>query len=109
MVCKLILTALFSMGISVIASGKLVQEKISVFDSGRDEPEKYLDTLYRAMVSGETFFIKVHAAEALIENGRTEGIEDVFISLKTESSGHIIGSCRVLAKLNKGNPAKFSL
>lgn len=109
MVYKLILTALFSMFITAIVSGKFVQKKISVlFDSERNEPEKYLDTLYRAMISGETFFIKVHAAEALIENGQPKGIESIFISLQKESSGHIIGSSRVLAKLNRGNPAKFN-
>ncbi|MEJ7767249.1 MAG: hypothetical protein WKF89_05525 [Chitinophagaceae bacterium] len=67
----------------------------------------YLTLLREAMQSGETFIIKVHAAEALINNNYTEGIDSVFSLLIQESPSNLFGASRVLARVNKNDPGKY--
>jgi len=66
-----------------------------------------LTQLKQAVVNGETFFIKVHAAENLIRHHQTEGLETEFLKLKAASPDNLIGSTRVLARLNKSKPNQY--
>ena len=71
-----------------------------------DKTDKWVALLQEAMVSAESFFVKVHAAEALIENNYPAGIEPVFMHLQKAAPAYFIGASRVLAKLNRKNPEK---
>jgi solute:Na+ symporter, SSS family len=62
-----------------------------------------VDTLRNAIATAKSFFIKVHAGEALVLNGHTEGIENTFIQLRAENPANAIGATRVLARLYKHN------
>ncbi len=62
--------------------------------------------LTNAMKSGETIFIKVHAAEALIYNNYYKGIDSTFKKLVKEP-GNLIVATRVLARTNTKDPAKY--
>ena len=66
-------------------------------------------TLKEAMLSGETFIIKVHAAEALISNHHMEGIDSLFSTLIQEAPANLYGASRVLARVHKNNPAKYDI
>jgi hypothetical protein len=66
-----------------------------------------LTQLKQAVANGETFFIKVHAAENLIRHHQTEGLETEFLKLKASSLDNLIGSTRVLARLNKSKPDHY--
>ena len=65
-----------------------------------------LAVLKQAVKNGETFFIKVHAAENLIRVGQTAGLEAEFTELKEASPENMIGTTRVLARLNVHRPEK---
>ncbi|WP_342645600.1 HEAT repeat domain-containing protein [Mucilaginibacter sp. CSA2-8R] len=69
--------------------------------------EQALTQLKQAVINGETFFIKVHAAENLIRHQQTGGLESEFLKLKTASPDNVIGSTRVLARLSKLKPAQY--
>lgn len=69
--------------------------------------EQALRQLKQAVVNGETFFIKVHAAENLIRHHQTDGLETEFLKLKDASPDNLIGSTRVLARLSKLNPDQY--
>lgn len=58
-----------------------------------------IDTLRQAMQHGSSFFVKVHAGEALALNNEPEGVEAVFTKLRTEDKSYVIGSTRVLARV----------
>ncbi len=66
-----------------------------------------LTQLKQAVASGETFFIKVHAAENLIRHHQTEGIETEFLKFKDASPDNLVGSIRVLARLSQSNPDQY--
>jgi len=68
--------------------------------------KEYITILTDAMQSGETIFIKVHAAEALIFNNYSKEIEACFKKLVKEP-GNLIVASRVLARTNKKDPAKY--
>ena len=59
------------------------------------------------MKSDETFWVKVHAAEALILNVYPEGVEDYFQQLAQDPSSSIVGISRVFARLNRKNASVF--
>ena len=59
-----------------------------------------------AMKHGETIFIKVHAAEALIFNNYYTGIDAAFKKLVKEPGNEIVAT-RVLARTNKKDPKKY--
>jgi hypothetical protein len=69
--------------------------------------QQSIAVLKNAVNNGETFFIKVHAAENLIAYNMTEGLEAKFLQLRKESPDYLIGSARVLARLNKHQPEKY--
>lgn len=61
----------------------------------------------RSVMQHEERFVKVHAAEALIELGATEGVKDVFIAQEREhreTQMYRLGVWRVLARLSAGTP-----
>lgn len=64
--------------------------------------------LQAAVTSGETFFIKVHAAENLIYHHQTEGLEFKFLQLKQASPDNVIGSLCVLARLNSTDAKNYN-
>jgi HEAT repeat protein len=66
-----------------------------------------LEQLKQAVTNGETFFIKVHAAENLIHHHETAGLEEQFLKLQQASPDNVIGSVRVLTRLNKHNADKY--
>jgi hypothetical protein len=66
-----------------------------------------LTQLKQAAANGETFFIKVHAAENLIYHHESSGLEEQFLQLKEASPDNVIGSVRVLARLSKHDPVKY--
>ncbi len=68
---------------------------------------KSLAVLQQAVLTGETFFIKVHAAENLIHHGKTDGLETQFLQLQQASPENAIGAARVLARLNRAYPVKY--
>jgi HEAT repeat protein len=65
------------------------------------EEQACVDTLRNAISTAKSFFIKVHAGEALVSNNHTEGIENAFIQLRAENPANAIGATRVLARLYK--------
>ena len=69
--------------------------------------ERCLEILHEAMVSDENFWMNVHAAEALIYNVYTDGVEEYFTSLENDPRSNIIGISRVLARLNKKDAMKY--
>ncbi len=69
--------------------------------------DKSLTVLKNTVSEGETFFIKVHAAENLIFHVHTEGLDTTFARLQTVSPDNYIGSARVLARLYKHQPEKY--
>ena len=80
----------------------------SLEDSNADERREHcLEILHDAMVSDENFWMNVHAAEALIYNVYTEGVEEYFISLENDPRSNIIGISRVMARLNKKDAVKY--
>ncbi len=66
-----------------------------------------LDLLTETVSASNRFFVRVHAAEALIAHQHPEGLESLFIELQGASSDNFIGATRVVAKLNKPNPIKY--
>src|SRR5688572_22963240 len=65
-----------------------------------------VDTLQQAMTHAQSFFIKVHAAEALLLNGHEQGVEELFTRLQTEKPEYTVGATRVLARLYQKNAEK---
>lgn len=66
-----------------------------------------LDLLTDAVQTSDRFFVRVHAAEALIAHQHSEWLEPLFTELRRASPDNFIGATRVLAKANKANPAKY--
>jgi hypothetical protein len=66
-----------------------------------------VDTLRNAVQHANSFFVKVHAGEALALNNEPEGLEAAFTKLREEDSSYVIGSTRVLARLYKDSPEKY--
>jgi hypothetical protein len=68
-----------------------------------------IDTLQKAIVSAPSFFVKVHAGEALVANGYTDQIESTFISLRDANPDNATGAIRVLARFYNaaGNQQKY--
>ena len=56
--------------------------------------------LHEALYEDGSFWVNVHAAEALIENLYTDGIEARFLELEKSPQSHPIGIARVFARLN---------
>lgn len=73
----------------------------------KDVCAQSLAALNHAVKNGETFFIKVHAAENLIRIKQTAGLEAEFTGLKEASPDNLIGAVRVLARLNVHQPEKY--
>ncbi|MCD6598695.1 MAG: sodium/solute symporter [Bacteroidales bacterium] len=69
--------------------------------------ERCLEVLHEAMVSDENFWMNVHAAEALIYNVYTDGVEEYFLKLQNDPRSNIIGISRVLARLNKKDAVQY--
>jgi len=65
-----------------------------------------ISILTDAMKHGETIFIKVHAAEALIFNNYYTGVDACFKELVKEPGNQIVAT-RVLARTNKKDPKKY--
>lgn len=79
-------------------------------DVTRDnDSNRCIALLKEAMLSGETFIIKVHAAEALINNHHTEGIDSLFSLLIQEAPANLYGASRVLARVHKNDPGKYNI
>ena len=70
--------------------------------------ERCLAILHEALHSDENFWINVHAAEALIYNVYTAGVEAVFTNLRNNPYSNIVGICRVMAWLHRKNAVKYS-
>ena len=73
-------------------------------------PEKKahcLELLKEAVKSSDRFFVRVHAAEALVAHQHSEGLESLFSELQQASPDNFIGATRILAKVNRSNPAKY--
>ena len=68
--------------------------------------EKQLAVLKDAVKNGETFFIKVHAAEALLNHMHKENLELQFLNLRKVPENNI-GASRVLAKTNNANRQRY--
>lgn len=66
--------------------------------------------LLRETASSPTapFFVRVHAAEALIFHGYPEGLEAPFAELRRASPDQFVGATRVLARLHRADPAKHA-
>ncbi|MCD4770067.1 MAG: hypothetical protein K8R35_07875, partial [Bacteroidales bacterium] len=80
----------------------------SAEDPNADERrERCLEILHEAMISDDNFWMNVHAAEALVYNVYTDGVEEYFISLENDPHSNIIGISRVLARLNKKDAVKY--
>ena len=90
-------------GIPGAVSG--VQADEEQFDT--EQRERCVEILRDAMVSGERFWIQVHAAEALLRNVYPDGVEEYFSKLESSPENSIIGISRVLAQANKKNTAVF--
>ena len=75
--------------------------------NANDRRERCLNILHEAMVSGENFWMNVHAAEALVYNVYPDGVEEYFTSLENDPRSNIIGISRVLARLNKKDAVKY--
>lgn len=85
-----------------------LQNAWSVEDPDSNERrERCLEILHEAMVSDENFWMNVHAAEALIYNVYTEGVEERFRILEDDPKSNIIGISRVMARLNKKDAVKY--
>ena len=69
--------------------------------------ERCVAILRDAMVSDGSFWVKVHAAEALLGNVYSEGVEEYFQALKNDPESNIIGISRVLARACKKNEITF--
>lgn len=65
-----------------------------------------IDTLQQAVQHANSFFVKVHAGEALVLNDHTDGIEAAFTRLQHEKPDYTIGATRVLARLYHDSPEK---
>ncbi len=65
-----------------------------------------VDTLQQAVASANSYFIKVHAGEALVANGYTDNVEDSFLKLREANPTQPTGATRVLARLYKETDAK---
>lgn len=73
-------------------------------------PEKKaycLNLLAETVKTSDRFFVRVHAAEALIAHQHPEGLESLFTELQRASPDNFIGATRVLAKVNKANPVNY--
>jgi len=73
--------------------------------NANDLRERCIAILRNAMTSGNYSWMNVHAAEALIADGRPEGVEARFRALEKDSTSNIIGICRVRARLHANSPA----
>jgi HEAT repeat protein len=67
-----------------------------------------VDTLQQAMQHAGSFFVKVHAGEALVLNNYTDGVEAIFTQLQHEKPDYTTGATRVLARLYHNSPEKRS-
>ena len=80
--------------------------------SPRSENQSACDScvtlLQNATINAPTVFVKVHAAEALVSNNYPEGLEATFTALQKAAPENFLGATRVLARLNKSNPEKYS-
>ncbi|RYE17600.1 MAG: HEAT repeat domain-containing protein [Sphingobacteriaceae bacterium] len=85
----------------------LVENKNTIAQSKKDICNQSLKILKNAVRNGETFFIKVHAAENLIYHKQTTGLEADFIQLKEASPDNLIGASRVLARINLHQHKKY--
>ena len=83
-----------------------VTQNISAFNTQKKDCKEYINVLKNAMQSGETIFIKVHAAEALIFNNYYTGINTCFNKLIKEEHNLIVAS-RVLARVHKNDKVKY--
>lgn len=78
------------------------------YDENTDKRREHCLTILRdALHSDESFWINVHAAEALIYNIYPDGVEEVFSNLRNNPRSNIVGICRVLARLHKKNAVKY--
>jgi hypothetical protein len=100
----------------LMATGAIITGNSACNDDNNNEKktavttETCVDTLQRAMADGSTFFIKVHAGEALVLNGYTNGVEGTFTQLRGADPGWVTGSTRVLARLyhHQNDTAKYN-
>ena len=67
--------------------------------------QRCIAVLQQALVAGDYSWMNVHAAEALIADGRAEGVEERLQALEKNPTSNIIGICRVRARLHAHSPA----
>lgn len=84
---------------------------LSAFSAGTqrvaDPCARSVALLRDALQQGKTFFIKVHAAEALLMHGQSNEIGPLFQQLRQQASANEIGALRVLARLNRDRAAAY--
>ena len=83
-----------------------VTQNISAFNTQKEDSKECINVQKNAKQSGETIFIKVHAAEALIFNNYYTGINDYFNKLIKEESDLVVASS-VLARVHKNDKVKY--
>ena len=93
---RLFCVLVVALSLAAGASGRAAEAEQGVTDALRRRAEEVL----RAGLAKQEKFVRVHAAEALIFHGHTEGIEATFVGeLKEADPQYRIGCLRVLARL----------
>ncbi len=69
--------------------------------------ERCVDILLNAMTADVDFWIRVHAAEALLGNVYPDGVESYFRELEKSPESSIVGISRVLASANRKNAIAY--
>lgn len=92
--------------IAFLVFAVLVADKVKGQDQHRICFEG-IAVLQDAVANGETFFVKVHAAEALIYHNHPEGLQLQFEQLQKASPDNETGAVRVLARLNRHDPVQY--
>lgn len=84
------------------AGQALANETVNADDWTRLRTQS-VEVLDEALHENGVFWVNVHAAEALIANLYTDGIEERFLTLEKSPESHPIGIARVLARLNRND------
>jgi len=66
-----------------------------------------VEILRKAMKSGGGFWVRVHAAEALLGNVYPKGVEEYFRLLDNSPESNIVGVSRVLARAHRKDAVKY--
>ena len=83
-----------------------VSQNTPLHKNQKKDCKECITVLNDALQSGETIFIKVHAAEAMIFNDYYTGINAAFNKLIKEEANLIVAS-RVLARVHKNDKEKY--